>query len=477
MNVIGRLLKQELFQRHFVLPLGVFTFLYCFTLGKGEFGKNWINDLWQSLGIEALKSDPINSLANNHIQPPGLNLIFAIFLKFPNYMFLLQIFFYLVTLLTVYFAVRTIHLVTNSNRLAQNVGILFAGLPTTVLYSLFPYNTCLVAFGCSLFALGLCEFTLKSSHSLKKYLLGILVIFLVRPTFIWLVALIFAFLPLVFKSVIKSNLLEIFLIVVLPVISIQSFYFYKFHQLTTSSLGSLNLMDAMLGAQVINEKELEKAAREDECLQSVAKAYLYHRDTAIFWANLDFLPSSCFSDVSKFRAGQFFAGPYKAEGGIDSKTIQFNTEERLAFSKKLNSFVTKLVLQNPTAPLQMAIGANGRQSTFEILLQPGYQFFFLAGNLRAGAPLNMLTRPVGALFPASSVFLSFSILIFLILNQRIRNKWQILFQTNIFVFFWIFASVLTTAGENARHLVEIYPLLILNVTFIYKISHKENVIS
>ena len=453
------------------MEVSAFCFIYLYTLVKGGFEYWWVNDLWQSLGIKALQEFPINSLLNNHIQPPGLNLIFAIALQFPNWKLLLQIFYFVISISTIIFISKSVYIVTNSSLCSRIIGILYATFPTTVLYALFPYNQNLVAFGFSLAIFGLVQLNKQKYSSAMYWNTGIIIIFLIRPTMSSWLAIFLLLFPLLYKKRESArNFIAMTLISVMFVLSVQSYYIFKFGLFSTSSMTSLNYLDSVVNSNVISENELRKAAGSDVCFSSIAKEIASGKRATVLWGDvLPELDSSCFVDTNRFSSNIYlFEGPKISE---DTRNAwgQFNTRERLALSKKLIGLDARLVLQNPLASLQMAIGANGNKSTFEYLLSPGYQFFFLANNLWAGAPLNMLTRPLNALFPGAALSLS---LLLTLISFRVRKNFSEIIISNFIIFVWVGISTLTTLGENSRHLVEIYPLLIVNFAFFWETLKK-----
>jgi hypothetical protein len=80
----------------------------------------------------------------------------------------------------------------------------------------------------------------------------------------------------------------------------------------------------------------------------------------------------------------------------------------------------------------------------------------------------MFFRPIGAIFPSTSIFTALVVVIILQLRRTLGFR-EILQRKilimNFIIFVWIAISVLASIGENARHLVEVYPLMVLNFAF------------
>lgn len=455
----------------YVLPIACFVLQYSFTCFRGGFSFYWVEELHQSLGVQALSLDPFHSLLNNHIQPPGLNLIFAVALQLPLSKWLLQSFFFLVTLFTILMVTECSRLISSSKRIGIALGIIYSLLPTTVLYSLYPYNQSLVAFGFALASLGLAKAKTRSRFSEFFWCLGLLVVFLVRPSMIWILAIFIGLLPFVIRVLNFKKIAVFFVVLFIPVCGIQAFYFYKFGLTSTSSWSSMNRIDALVNSGVISKAELERSVSGDTCLESLISA---QRDPDTggydFWGDIKSLDSSCFIGKTRFEPGKYLVEGTKGPTKFPYyKNIQRNTAERLMLSRHWDRLANNLFRQEPLAPLQMAIGSNGSTSSFEVLIRPGYSFLFLADNLWAGAPLNMFFRPIGAVFPAGSIFFSLGV-IGILFFWRLRGKNGVysteILILNTILFVWIAISTLASIGENARHLVEVYPLLIINMAFL-----------
>jgi hypothetical protein len=454
----------------FVLPTGSFAVQYLYTLIRGEFDYFWVEELHQSLGIVALTEDPVGSLLNNHIQPPGLNLLFAIALQSSNSKFTLQLFFFIVTIATILIVTYCAKTISKSEKIGMISGTFYSLLPTTVLYSLYPYNQSLVALGFALSSLGLLNARMRGSFSAISWCLGLLLVFLVRPSMIWILAIFLGLIPFLTGIFRFEKIIYLLFILLIPVTSIQGYYFYKFGLSSTSSWSSMNRIDALVGSGVISIVELEKATSGDKCLESIVDKQRNTTTGAFdFWGDIRNLDESCFVGKTRFIPGKYLVEGEKGPSKFPYyQNIQRNTSERLLLSRHWDDLANKLLKQEPLAPLQMAVGSNGATSSFEVLVRPGYSFIFLAGNLWAGAPLNMFFRPIGAIFPSTSIFTALVVVIILQLRRTLGFR-EILQRKilimNFIIFVWIAISVLASIGENARHLVEVYPLMVLNFAF------------
>ena len=130
--------------------LVIYLVLWLFVLLQFDYASattNSINTLWQSLGTDYLLTDPISSLSVLHIQPWGVNALYAIDLAISpsSHLFLLLLFLAAgagaIALLG-----ATLVRVGLPRGWALGACVVLALLPGTVLYTFWPYNVTLISF-------------------------------------------------------------------------------------------------------------------------------------------------------------------------------------------------------------------------------------------------------------------------------------------------------------------------------------------
>ncbi|MSY38618.1 MAG: hypothetical protein F2641_04140, partial [Actinobacteria bacterium] len=119
-----------------------FTVLWLTTvirLDHSAIAESNIQDSWQSLGVDALSNNLFSSLGVLHTQPPGLNLIYAFDLAItPNSHIALTILYFLFAAISIYVVSDVLLRFGLPRKWAGAAALLYALLPATVIYSLWP---------------------------------------------------------------------------------------------------------------------------------------------------------------------------------------------------------------------------------------------------------------------------------------------------------------------------------------------------
>lgn len=161
--------------------LATFTQLDYSGLVNGSYG------LWQSLGSEYLVSDVFESLLSLHIQPPGLNLLSAVDLMLtPDTHLTLAALFLVMMISSIFMLVDTLRECGLRRRTTVGGGLLYATLPATVIYSLWPFSTAPTMFGSAMALWGVSLLRRRSLVGVAASCMGISVLFLTRASFTWL---------------------------------------------------------------------------------------------------------------------------------------------------------------------------------------------------------------------------------------------------------------------------------------------------
>lgn len=447
-------LKSHLFPASF--PVAAYVVQYIFSLYRGgSFDCEWVNDLNQSLGVDALKEEPLSSLAGLHIQPPGLNGLFALALRTQNYCLTLQLTYCVLTICTIILLYLMAHMLFNSKKIASTISMIYALLPSTTLYSLYPYNTTLMVFSIAVTSFAVVLFEKSKKIGYVLWLLGLLLIFLFKASMFFVIALVSGLLLPIFHRIPFRKIVKNYAVFAFLILIFQAHYFLNFGMLSTSSWGATNVLHAMIKHGAINEMELEKVTKSDECFRTMPYNVLWVGDIS----NVD---DSCFDESRKPEFNRFLTEGQKGHSRLDWPAYQLNTESRLNLEKSTQRLLLSLLREDPSAILQMLVGVNGSVSNLELSVVPPHNFYFVAGNLRAGAPLNSIMRPFASLISPTLLLFSlvYCILIFYLMVKKRKVFQNRIPEVLLFLYLLIF-GVLIARDENQRYLFEIYPIMML----------------
>jgi len=448
---------------------GAFLIVYLWTALRGNFLWENAEVLFQSLGKEALTIEPLSSLLNNHIQPPGLNALYAISYQSPlGFNVTMQAIYFLASLATILLIADSLVRLRVRRGIALATTLIFALLPTTTLYALWPYTTTLVAFFVGLALWGLSFCSSRSILGLTIWSVGLLGIFSLRSSFIWPIAIATLLLPVFFLESKIRKILLVAAVGIAPILLIQFYYFAQFGLLTTSSWGGQSVVKGLISSGVIGQETLLAAADGDPCLVSIA-------NELEFWNDINNLDESCRnSDESNPSDALVLRKEVKGDG----ETIQFNSTEYLNLSRYWNDLAVRIIRNDPTVIPQMLLGVGPPPSSLEVSITPGYLYLPVTPNISSGMPVMSFTRPIGALFPAGALTL---ILITAIASaQRSTRKLpskMFFISSGVLIVGNIALTASVEYGENLRFLVEVYPALALagavSVAFLWPVKTKE----
>jgi len=437
--------------------LTIYTVLYCFLVATSRFPYSDVEAYWHSLGRGALLRQPLQSLWWNHIQPPGLNALYAIAYRLPDPALAIQLLFFLAGAGTIFFLVATLLESGLDRTWSRRSGILFSLLPTTVLYTYLPYNTLLVSLGSTIISLGL-VLTLRGQPSgTTWYACGTVFLFLIRPSFSFLVAVIWLLIPLLTKDRDKIRRAPLVTAIVLC-LAIQLHYFSAFGMLTTSSFSGTNAVVGMVSSGAVSAQDLDNAAKGDPCLEEIVAQAKLGRFWWIGPAVASTFPS-CIIEYPVHRDNLLVHQYNKLDGNLT-----FNTPDHLAVSKGWNHLATKLVTRHFGRFLAIPLGFDDKRTTLEIALSSGQSYPTVSRYLGNTFPVFAILRPIGTLFPPCVVGL---ILVTSIFKIRRKKNDMSTMHTKLF---WRLVVLLGLTvpiglwfeyGENQRFVVEQYPTLMI----------------
>lgn len=338
----------------------VFTVLWVATAVRLDM-RGWatqeIDGLWQSLGAHALRTDPFGSLSVLHIQPPGLNALYALdqAVTHESHGVLFAAYF-VMGLVTIWMLADGLVRSGLTRRWAMIGSLLLALLPSTVIYALWPYVVTPVAM-CAMAAIyGVTLLDKRPVIGAWISMGGVAGLVLVRPSFVWPIAVVWAIaLATVMWRSGRRPTWRVLTGLIAPVLLIlvtQIHYVASFGLLTMSSWSGENLAKAL---SVSRQLTVTEGARErigaDPCLAQMLEAFeagrLNRWDPAAFRGL-----TACAALPPLADRGH---AAWDSETKLDSGEPNFNASDRLVASRKWTELMNAIVLGQPTQLLRMAV--------------------------------------------------------------------------------------------------------------------------
>jgi hypothetical protein len=436
---------------------------------------NSIDTLWQSLGIDYLSADPISSLSVLHIQPWGVNALYAIDLAIsPNSHVFLLLLFLAAAAGAIALLGATLVRVGLPRVWAASACVVLALLPGTVLYTFWPYNVTLISFLAIAAVWGLARMRTQPVLGAAASASAVLGLQLMRSTFVWVFVLVwcvFLFVLLIRarsgrRLVISS--LPVFIVLVLSLLA-QGYYWASYQMPAMSSWSGQNVAKALLTSGQLTVTESARAEiSADPCLSSLLLAY--ESQTLNVWdpGGLVQLPGCQSLAVSAQQGIPAWDQDYRESGELN-----YNSRLALATSGEWNRLMTIIVSKDPMQLVRMAITTDTgpRGSGIGIYLDPSDEFPWL-DQTRSVLPLGSVTGLLSIVFAPALV-----VLILLGIGQAILVRTSFLRRNTVYwgalgiVVFHAAASTLAEYAENMRFRAEIDPLLLLlGVISLYSIA-------
>lgn len=449
-----------------ILP-GVIAYalVYAWVSFRGEFGWEIVDINYQSLGTQALVAEPFKSLLSLHIQPPGLNALYAVVLAFPgNPATSLQAVFFLAGFFTVAFVVLSLLLIGVHKSFALTAGLLMGVVPTTVLYAMWPYGTTLVALFISASLVGIALLSKRPVLGSSIFVLSVVAVFYTRPSLIWVVAVLIVFFPvLVSAGRSRKQLLLVSALGATLILGLQAYHVSAFGSWTTTSWSGQNILKGLLWSGQVTIEDVRNVAGDDPCFRSLTQ-------DLEFWGSVDGIDSSCFTpNQVPFSDALAVQDGYKDEG----ESIQLNSLRHLQLAPAMRSLALEVMIAHPLAFPQMILGVGPGQTSLELALLPGYQFAPLNENLVVGTPVLSFTRPLGLFLPIGGLTIMFFVGgAVLMARGRRWSEFATFTAASFFTSYGLLTSVIPEFGENNRFFVEVYPALIVGSVIALAVMNK-----
>lgn len=434
-----------------------------------------IETLWQSLGVNYLSEDPLGSLSVLHIQPWGLNAIYAIDLWItPSSHLLLLLLYFLAGIGSIVLLCATLIRLGLPRVWALWSGVLLGLLPGTVLYSFWPYNVTLSAFLGTVVAWGLAVMRTRPALGAFVSALGILGLQFMRATFIWIVVLAWCvfLLVMIYRRVPKGRIL----VSVLPILGVvaisllsQGYYWANYQLPAMSSWSGQNVAKALLTSGALNVTvNARNEIEQDPCLSSLLNAY--ETQTLNVWDPGGLLQLSGCQSIAVDEPNGIAAWDQDFR---DSGTMNYNSRVALAASGEWTKMMSIIVRNDPLQLVRMALTTETgpRSSGVGLYLDPSEDYPWVDAE-RGVLPLGPVTGLLSLVFAPAML-----VLILLGVGQAIFVRGSYLRRNVVYwgvlgiVTFHAAASTLAEYAENMRFRAEIDPLLLLlGVMSLYAIS-------
>lgn len=420
--------------------------------------------LWQSLGRGFLSTDPWASLSVLHIQPPGLNALFAVDLAVtPDSHTLLLVTNVVATVVTIALICDALLRATHSLGAALVAGVVYALLPGTVLYSLYAYNTTLTAFFAILAVWPLTWSRTHMTAAVTISSLGALGLVLTRSSFVWIamaawcVALILLCRRKVGITWPRALGVGLPLAVVLV---IQLHYLVSFQLPFMSSWSGQNLAKALqTSGQLTVTPHAQDALASVPCQGAVFQAW--QRGELNIWDPGGLLRQPGCRDLPPVteRGVPAWDSPVKA----DSPEMNFNEGRALVASAQWSGLMATIVRSDPWQLVRMAttspsgFGASG----IGLYLTASDDYPFL-DPAREHLPKAVVARPLAtALGPAlwALVVLGW-VGAAATIRSPLRRQAAFWFATGLLVYHAL-VSTLLEYSENMRYRAEVDSVLLV----------------
>jgi hypothetical protein len=423
------------------------------------------------LGRTILTEDPVGAILSLHIQPPGLNILEALDLFVsPDSHLMLGLAFLAMVLLSLLMIVDTLNLCGTPRKVSAIAGLLFAVLPATVIYSLWPFSTTPTMFGTALAVWGVARMRLQPLVGLAASSLGALALFITRSSFAWpfVMCWLLALGVVAWRSArprrTRGLQLGVLAAVLITVITIQGHYFVSFGIPTLTSWTGENLAKALTSSgRLTITPETEADLRKDPCAAALLDSL--DKQNRPIWNPSAFRSIPACAAIPPLEPRGTAAWDSPEKGGIFNagQSGNFNWSERLVASRVWNSMIQKIVISRPDQLITMAIGSptGARESSLGIYMGPSDDYTFV-NQIRSQYPLPEIGGVLSLFFAPVMLFLGLIGLVVTLARRRWNSDYgKTLYFASGLVLFHIAASTLFEHGENMRFQAEATPAFIV----------------
>lgn len=409
-------------------------------------------NIMQALDQPAVAADTWGSLLDLHAQPPLMNALYALTDATPERLGWVLL---VAALATTAMVVDTVR-VARGRAVGCVAGLLYALLPATVLYALFPYSTTMTALFAMVTLWGVARIRTWPASGVAISAVGVLGLFLVRASFVWLLAigwlvvlgvvLARARVPRL-RAVLAGSAL---LVAAVGVGVVQVHYSTAFGIPTLSSWSAENVSNALVKGGLTEEGRALLAA-QDPCFAELLATGA--------WGPVEAYPSCVGPDDDYPRGAAVLDQPLKTP---PASAVNFNAGARLALAEDWNAFVRSALADDPGALIRVALGTETSPGSLSIFLSRADVYYQTLDLQKAGTPWfwNLL-----GLWSAAFPFLAWTIVLAAAVRaaiQRASRAWlpaSFWFALALLVLHAV-PSVFGDLGENNRFRAEFDPVLL-----------------
>lgn len=429
-----------------------------------SFATQEMNALWQSAGIDHLRGDPWGTLGVLHIQPPGMNALFALDLAVsPGSHALILGLNLIVMLATIVMIVDVLQRWGCVPVVASGAGIAYALLPSTVIYSQWVYSVSIIAFLAMSAVWGVSVF--KGRPALGAFISGsaLGLAALIRPSFIVPLALVWILVMGV--VLIRTRTARRWLgvaglaVVAAGVLAVQAHYFVSFGLTTMSSWTGENLAKALQISQSLNvtpqaRQEIASSPCQAQMLQAYEAGDLNRWD----WEAFRGLPACAAVPGLAPRGVAAWDSPVK--GSISEGNFVYS--ERLVASREWTQMMTTIVRNDPGQLVRMAITSDfgPRSSGVGLYLSPAEDYPFVQ-QIRDAHPLAVPLGLWSLLFaPVAFALVIFGVVFALVRRDEALRVSPVFWSAVTLTAYHLVVNVLFEYSENMRYRAEIDAVLL-----------------
>ena len=430
----------------------------------GDYVQQEMDALWQSAGREYLSADPFATLRVLHIQPPGMNALFALDLALTptSHAFLLGVNL-LAMLATIVLIVDTVRRFGAPSWLSMTAGIAYALLPSTVIYSQWAYSVSLIALLGVTAIWGIAFMRVHPTAGAMVSTSAMALAVLTRPSYTTVLFLVW--LALVVVLLVRSHGTRRWLGVAsmagvgAVVVSVQLHYLVSFGLPTMSSWSGENLAKALSTSQSLSVTDgARRAISEDPCQRQMLEAYEQDRLNRWDWRAFRGLPACAQLPPLPTRGIAAWDMPTKGASGQEN----FVYSERLVASREWTAMMTTIVRSDPWQLVRMATTTDfgPRNSGIGLYLSPAEDYPFVK-DIRDAHPLAVPLGIWSLLFPAFAWTLVI-VGVVLALTRRSSPLRTAVFGAGVLLATYHLAvNVLFEYSENMRYRAEIDSVLMV----------------
>ena len=429
--------------------------VYAITVARGGrflFEERFL--VMQALDPRSLGNDPIPSVLSLHTQPPLMNALYALTDSAPERLGWIMLAAAVVTTLLV---VDTVRASGRGDRWAAAAGALYALLPATVLYALFPYSTTVTALFAIVTVWGVARIRTWHGVGVAISAAGMGGLFLTRASFTWWVALgwLIALAVLAIRqrghAVARALAIGMLVVVGAGVVAVQAHYWAAFRVPTLSSWSGENLSNALIEVGLSDEAKASLSS-QDPCFAQLIAAGA--------WAPTD-VYGPCLDPAEEVRAGT--PALDLVERPAPSMGINYNAGARLRLSDDWARFARAAVVTEPTALVRVAVGNAELEGSLARFLGRSDVYFETLDIQKASTPWlwNLL-----ALWSAAFPVLAWLVVVAAAVRglvQRRSRAWlprEFWFALALLLVHAV-PSIIGDYGENQRFRAELDPVLVV----------------